>query len=425
MRCVKKYQALKTVNWNKIEFWGFGLLTVSLFLPKSITSWSIGLMGLIVGLKWIGTGIRFKGYSGLVLFPVLFGLLLAGQLYTDDLSRGFSVLERHLSFILIPIAAYSIRDFSTKQKKNLADLFILSVLLAGVYCVGVASFKYVQTGSVYAGEQTGHFVYNNFMHQKLSGAIGLHAIYFSLFVSFAGVLVLHWLLDGWQKLLSWQRAMYLLALAFFFLLIFLLKSAVFGMLFPFACLLVFTYQLGKNVRSSPWLRTIAALLLIALMPFVYFSTKTKLDDFGLQYQLSDEHLSPLTMRFAIWECSWQVIEHDWLLGTGTGDGYQSLLDMYQEKGFKIGLENRFNTHNMYLQYFMGNGIFAVLCYMAILLSVLLRGVRHNNILGIVMIMFFAVFSITESTLLTVKGMAFFVFFSSLFYWEPKLWMGTR
>ena len=129
------------------------------------------------------------------------------------------------------------------------------------------------------------------------------------------------------------------------------------------------------------------------------------------------------MRFAMWECTWDVIKQHLWFGTGTGDGELELLKVYANQGFEVGLRDKFNSHNMYLQYWMSNGLVALIGYLVILLLFLKRSIESKNMVFLSFVLFFAAFSLTESTMLIQKGIVFFAVFGSLFYWDSN-WWGT-
>ena len=84
-----------------------------------------------------------------------------------------------------------------------------------------------------------------------------------------------------------------------------------------------------------------------LIGFAGMIVQTKLENFSLTYQMSNLQLSPIGIRLSIWECTWEVIRENWLLGAGTGDAHHQLRLAYERNNFLIGLRDDFNSHNMF------------------------------------------------------------------------------
>ena len=148
---------------------------------------------------------------------------------------------------------------------------------------------------------------------------------------------------------------------------------------------------------------------------------TKIENFSMTYELSDNQFSPIKMRLAMWECTWSVISENLYFGTGTGDGHDELIKSYTTHNFHVGLDDSFNSHNMYLQFWMSNGIPGLLLFISILLMLMIKALKEKNMVFLLFIVLFACFSITEATMLTQRGIVFFLFFSSVFYWSPNFW----
>jgi len=392
---------------------------LSFFMPKPTSSLAIIFLSLISVFKFIQKKHLFKNYKGLWGFPVLFIILLVGMFYTAELKEGWKIIERSLSFVIAPIITISILEFNKKQKQQLIDIFIVAGVLASLICLSIATVYYIETGTVYSSTHKGHFIYNHFLSQLLVRPIKMHAIYFSLYLSFINIYILQTLLN--KDISSTRKKIYASVFLYFCIFLVLLKSAMFQFLFPLVCLLVLWNVFQKKILGSTKSKLITFMVIGGVSVLAYQGIQSKLESFSLEYNLSDSHLYPLTMRFAMWECSWEAIQQNWLVGTGTGDGHSKLLNTYKEMNFHIGFEEGFNSHNMYLQYWLSNGILSVLLFATIISILFIGAFKARNLVFISLVLFLAGFSITESTMLRADGIIFFTFLLSMFYWEPSLW----
>jgi len=299
------------------------------------------------------------------------------------------------------------------------DLFIYLAAAAGVYCLVYASWAYWESGTLYPTGQTGHFIYNRFMHHKLSSAIGMHAIYFSFYCSFAGIALLQKVLfQEHRSKLFW--GLNLCLVLFFAGLLFLLKSSLFAFVFPLVCLLLLFLRFKAKLSDRRYL-FVFVLISILIGMFSYEGVKSKLGSFKTQFAFDDTQMSPLVMRLALWKSSWELIQQNPFLGVGTGDGQDKLMEEFKRVRFQIGETSNFNVHNMYLQYWMSNGVFATVFFLIFLLMLFNKAIKHRNFLFFAFVLFFSFFSITESTMLKQKGIVFFVFFAFLFITDPNCW----
>ena len=404
---------------KNIEFFLFSFLMVSFYLKNNLNGFIIFLLAIVTLLKFITKQHVFRGYSGLVLFPILFLVLIIGQIHTQDIKEGWTLVERNLSLFIVPIIASSVQQFNTTQQRLLANFFIFSGVIIGLYCIGFATVNALDTGTVYTTKHANHFIYNNFMHHRLTAPVGLHAIYYSLYIGFANIILLYRLF--YEKLSFKKRLFYSLVFIFICLLLFLLKSALFAFAFSLMCLLLIIIKYGHLFFISKKTGLLILFAVLVLSFFMFKGVQSKLESFSLTYNLSDDHLTPLTMRLSLWECAWAGIKDNWLWGVGTGDAQHELLAKYKAMNFKIGYDNDFNAHNMYLNYWLSNGLLALLAFIGMFFISIKRALKQKNFIYFSMAFLFAFFSITESTMRTQKGLVFFVVFASLFYWVPNLW----
>ena len=149
--------------------------------------------------------------------------------------------------------------------------------------------------------------------------------------------------------------------------------------------------------------------------------QSKMEFINFNYAMTDQHMGMLAIRLSIWENAMAVIQSHWLLGVGTGDADSALLNQYVKSGFTIGSKYDYNCHNMYLQYWLGNGILGLGLFVTYFVMLFKKAIKHKNFVFLGFLIVFALFSFTESTMRVQKGMVFFMVFSSLFYWSPLLW----
>lgn len=396
----------------------YGLVMLSFFLPNKVNSIALLTFGAVSFLPVFKNRTKIICKESIVSF-LLFLVLCLGMIYSENKDEGFSIIERSLSLLAIPVLIQSFKLLDKEQKLFLLNGFILSAFVAGLYCLGYAIDMFLETGTAYPNGQTGHFVYNRFMHHQLSAAIGMHAIYFSFYCSFAAIAVLQKLLFV-NNLTRFSLLGNIVIFVFFVGLLFMLKSSLFAFVFPLSCLLLVFIKFRNKLRQPKV--SIAFLFIGIVTAFLsYNGVRSKLDTFETKFNFEDQSMRPLAMRLAMWTSAWEVVKQQPLLGFGTGDGQDELMTEYNRVHFTIGEENAFNAHNMYLQFWMSNGIFMVLLFILFLLLLFVKAIKHHNFLFFAFTLYFSFFSLTESTMLKQKGIVFFVFFAFLFITDPNCW----
>lgn len=352
---------------------------------------------------------KFTGKSLLFLFPILFLILVLGQLYTDDLKQGWTLVERNLGLLLLPFAIMGYQPLTKANKNRLMAFFTGAGLIAATLCLGIASYDSWQAGSMYVIPNDTHFIYNRFMHHRLTDPIGMHAVYFSLYLALYGL----WLL---QKILTDRRRYLWLRIAgliYILMLLYLMKSAIIAFGFGLSVLVVLWWHYRNMLKSSPKKRLVFGGVGVAILLASSVAVYNKLEHFSLDYDIQNEQMSTLSIRMSLWECTAEVIANQTLLGTGTGDSQNELRKVFEEKGFTLGTKNDFNAHNMFLQYWMSNGIPALVVLILIFLFSFRKAWFNKDSLWLGFIILFFLFSLTESTLRTQKGLLFFILFTAV------------
>jgi O-antigen ligase len=168
---------------------------------------------------------------------------------------------------------------------------------------------------------------------------------------------------------------------------------------------------------SKWGALISLILLVAipvlLIKFPYVNARLR-DTQIKEYHGSADDQNGLAVRGVLWESSWQLITDHPLVGWGHYGSRYALDKKYAQKGFAVGAEENYNSHNQYFYTWLCFGLLGLLIllfYAGSLLSVFLR---DRCFLGISLLLIFMLANITECMLETQKGIVFFFLFANLF-----------
>lgn len=124
----------------------------------------------------------------------------------------------------------------------------------------------------------------------------------------------------------------------------------------------------------------------------------------------------ILMRLEFWKASIYIIKRNFWFGVGTGDVQTAFNKAYYRTQTKLSHEWRLRAHNQFLAIMVSCGIFGLLVF---LFSLIYPVVVLRKELGALYYIFFCISVIsflTEDTLETISGVAFFVYFNTLFLW---------
>jgi len=112
-----------------------------------------------------------------------------------------------------------------------------------------------------------------------------------------------------------------------------------------------------------------------------------------------------------------IIERNLLFGVGQGNVKSAYCEAYKETSPNLDEKVQHAVHNQFLSYWIAAGIAGILCFL-LYFYFMWKHARKNEIASAFVIL--AMLScLTEDTLTTQPGVAFFAFFSTFFFFLPK------
>jgi O-antigen ligase len=395
------------------KLFSYSCILVVFLLPYSIKLTSYSLIFLVIA--WLIQGdLRFK-ISKLIAFdwlfvgtPLLYLIYVFSFLYSDNLNTALRELEKGIGLLILPLIFTSSRKLSREETNRILWSFIISNLSLGLICISYATFQYLNN----------HI--NIFYNHELVGLFKSHATYYSMYLIFCLMSLAH--LNNNNEI-PWQPKIIIGGISIFFIiLIYLLGARSLVFLFSFASIIII---LIHTIRSKNIGRGIILGISFLLLVFVVIRNNPDLQEriFQLKnykYEFSENHTegyNGLTMRLAQWESSISIIVNDPILGVGIGDVQDELQKVYKKNYLKYSYIEQFNAHNEYIQTLLGLGLVGLVIFLASLMIPGYQAFREREILYLGFLGLFAYCCITESMLHMQKGVVFYTFFNSLFYFH--------
>jgi len=358
-------------------------------------------------LKTVPALFSSKSRRNTLLFASIYLLYVIGLLYTTNFTYAWFDLEVKLSLLIFPVI-FSTADVGFLDSKRLRLMML-------VYTAGCVLGSLLMLGhglTLWERDIPGAFYY-----MKLSWYF--HPSYFAMYVDFAMVFLVLELLEKFSSLSSGTKIIYYLLLTYFFVFIFLLSSKMGLVCMVIIAVLTSAELVFRKRKMVPGLALIIMFLLIAWGGLHFFkgtSIRVSRSSATLTGTVADTVKSKSTSdRIDIWKTAGGIIRSNLLIGVGTGDVKDALLEQYREKNVAEALEFKLNAHNQYLQTFMTLGLPGIAALLLMLILPMLAAFRRGNYLYFVFIILFAVNILVESMFETQAGVVWYAFFNIILF----------
>jgi O-antigen ligase len=384
----------------------FGV-TVTIPLHNNINSWTIALLCGIVLIQAIGSKLPI---SRLAVVSAAYFVWLALTWFWDA-SGGYSFknLEGYASFLVLPFII-SWAKLSGQVVRQVCRVFAITVSVIAVICLVKSFIDYQQTGDS-----------RLFFYHYLSQQMDLNAI----FLSHYSLQSIIWLLyfgfvdppDAQKKSSGIFTLLWVCFLAFIMLLL-SSKMLVFLLIITLVC---FTWyivwvKVNQPVLAIVIVGVIAGATIIAVNNLYFLKWRFSVTEWK-QYQSAEDNQNGLASRILMWESASELIAERPLLGYGVKGWHKPLMQKYGEKGFDLGVQEAYHSHNQYLQTALMGGVVGLGFLLTILMMVFIYAIRNRNLLLMLVLLHFMIISLVESTFEVQQELVFFLFFMLLFYYH--------
>jgi hypothetical protein len=112
-----------------------------------------------------------------------------------------------------------------------------------------------------------------------------------------------------------------------------------------------------------------------------------------------------------------IIERNLLFGVGQGNVKSAYNEAYKQTSPSLDEKVQHAVHNQFLSYWIAGGVFALLSFILYFFFMWKQARKNEIVLAFVTLAFLS--CLTEDTLTTQPGVAFFAFFSTFFFFLPR------
>lgn len=326
----------------------------------------------------------WKRHYPLVL---LFLFMLISLSYSQDLETGLERIER-AAILPVSVLIFSGLSLSQKQTRRVLMAFTILVLMACVYSHGITIAEFFGNKET----ELRAFFNLNYSYLALGNTLDLHPTYYALII-IAAIIVL---LDQLGKRNTvWVKLLLGVGIAYLSFFIIHLSSRI-GIVILYGIIL---HQiLTVFIRKRAFVRGLILLVGFHAILFLFISqigiTKYRFQHiFGFTYYTGYQ-VNDGSHKLALWSEAIGANEQ-FLFGNGIGDVASTLSKRFESAGLDRSAERGYNSHNQYIEYYVGMGLIGAVLFLYILYFYFRKFQRANNRLGIYFIAALAVFCITE------------------------------
>lgn len=401
-------QLKNKMNYIKANKFEFLLVLYSFFLPlrnnlSGIVLYFLVLYSIINYKQFIHSFKRAKKQPFFYIALSLFVIHLVGLIYTVNFRYALKDIDIKIPLLLFPLILIG-KSYKQDIITRIMKAFILGCLIGGIGSVYNGFLIYIDTGKI-----------NSVLYRGMDFV--MHSSYFALYLVFSlGYLLMK--TKSSEKLTSRNLVVKFIVILLFFLLIVLLNSRAGILSLGITFLFLFFYFLKEKSKKSFYFFIVILLISGSFLIsgsgklFKRFNNLVSKE----QIQLGNKNdINKKDLRIAILTVGIETFKKNPIIGVGTGDVKDELIEGYQEYGFLKGFQRNYNAHNQYLQFLIAFGIIGLVIFLIWLFYPLIEAIGNQNYFFMFLIILISFNFLFESMLETKAGVEFFAFFYVLFF----------
>lgn len=336
----------------------------------------------------------------------LFFLSLLGLFWTTDMKEAKGDIEHQLAILILPLVLTMSGLSFTLYRTKLLLLFAASCTILILYlyfdAFHIILYNHLPLSNIFSS----YFINHNF-----SEPIGIHATYFSMYISLCLIALVHYL-----AVEKSTRVRAVVLFSIFVLVAGLLQLASKSVLLATGLLIPVSLYFSAPV-GRPRNRYLLTGILVSLLSLVLIAEsdtfKNRLvtglkNDLELrESQAVNDRLEPRMVR---WEYIFKLIRKSPFLGYGTGSEKKLLKETYYENKLYNSYLHELNAHNEYLSTWLKTGLPGLLVLLGTFLFGLLMSFRNRDAHLFAFMILIIIVSLSENVADVNKGIFFYAFF---------------
>ena len=129
--------------------------------------------------------------------------------------------------------------------------------------------------------------------------------------------------------------------------------------------------------------------------------------------VNEAEVESSAVRLLVWSAANELVSDNLIVGVGTGDAKDELMNVYKFRGMTGAYAHELNAHNEFYQVFISLGIIGFVLLLICLYFPFIFAFRTGNAIYLLFLLLICINFLTESILETQAGVMFYAFFNSL------------
>ncbi len=383
------------------------------FIVLLVINWLINPTNIKLSLK------NLKSNYVLLASIALYLLYVIGMSYSSNLSFGAKVLETKLSLLILPLIYAAYINLTREKINTYLKLFVYGCITYALICLSYATYAYYKP--LYIDLLNGfsfNFGANYFFYSYLS--LFFHPSYTAMYSVFAlSIIVIS--IQKKHIIVNLKIVLSIIVLTVFILLL----SSKAGWVGLF---LLGFYSIIILIIRKKWIQIFyftIPITILFLVFNVYYTPNVsqrlpQVENIKKAITEKDENNTKVTTsadgnasRIFIWKASYDLFLENFLLGTGTGDSKEKLLEKYLEREMTTEYNNQLNSHNQYLTTSISLGIVGLLIFLFGLLYTFIKALKRQKLIIASFIVLISINFLFESMFETQAGLVFYAFINTM------------
>lgn len=340
-----------------------------------------------------------------VLLIIIFILILI-RFSFDDFEESLFVLEKRLSFLIIPLI-FILSQFQLNKKTKEIFLFFFSGS-----CIMLIIFLFINNYIIYI-ESKGQMEHI-WQYSYFTSAVNFHPVYFTIYLNFVFFFLLFYLMEKRDSLSPFLILLFLISIVFAVFTIFFIQAriSIISLLIT-GIILLFRFLFIRYKYVS----------LVIILPLIIIATITILQSIKIKTSFNrfDEISKDFEERVYQWAGAWNVATDYLIFGAGPVKSKGYLDYEYLKLGHDLAIERKYNSHNQYLHIFMAHGLIGLIVFFGILgYAFYLSFKKGGSNLLLAFLIIMSCFFLTENVLSSQKGIVFFTSIYCLLIYDRKI-----
>jgi O-antigen ligase len=350
-----------------------------------------------------------RAYLYIISSALFFFIHVSGLLYTDNIKAGIFALDKKWSIAVIPIGVLIATQINL-QRRVVLLCFFYSVFAASIFALGMG---FVNNYNYNLKHELPIFSFNHwyYSYKLLSANVEMHPAYLSCYISLVLFFVLLQITTRGTKKRMIVTILLCSYLLFYLVLLSSRNVLVTTLILTFFMGSVYVYYSGRIKLIIIGVSVYVAIFLAIISNEITRSRIVSIFDIGN----TDSQWGNISLRLQEWDASSKLFKDNPLIGVGPGDFTDEIVKQYEAHGWTDMAKQKYNSHNQFIETAASLGLIGLVILLAIFGVSFVEAVIRRDLLYIIFLSSFIMFSLTESTLEVQKGIVFFTVFNSVFF----------